>query len=172
MKDEYLTIAEFAKQAGVTRQAVYKRLSADLFEFTKVDNGTKLINSRALRLFGVEPVSTELTHTFTDLAAYFDKQNETLSRLVDTLEDELAIKNKQIEASNDRQRELSIMLDQQQKLNAHALLTGSSGSDEAAIEQKYRDRFQDQMQHIAQLLLDQYPEAAEYLIKELEKEHQ
>ena len=171
MKEEYLTIAEFAKRAGVSRQTIYNRLDTDLTDFTKLSNGRKLVNSKALRLFGVEEFDNSVKHTFTDLAAYFDKQNETLSRLVDTLEDELAIKNQQIKESSDRQRELSIMLNQQQKLNAHALLTGSSGTDEAAIEQKYRSQFQDQLRQIARQLLKKYPEAVDYLIEEAEKKH-
>ena len=116
MKEEYLTIAEFAKRAGVSRQTIYNRLDSDLTDFTKLLNGRKLVSSKALRLFGVEEFDNSVNHTFTDLAAYFDKQNETLSRLVDTLEEELAIKNQQIKESSDRQRELSIMLNQQQKL--------------------------------------------------------
>jgi len=171
MKEEYLTIAEFAKRAGVSRQTIYNRLDTDLTDFTKLSNGRKLVSSKALRLFGVEEFDNSVKHTFTDLAAYFDKQNETLSRLVDTLEEELAIKNQQIKESSDRQRELSIMLNQQQKLNAHALLTGSSGTDEAAIEQKYRTQFQDQLRQIARQLLERYPVAVDYLIKEAEKKH-
>lgn len=30
MKEEYISISEFAKRAGVSRQAVYKLLSTDL----------------------------------------------------------------------------------------------------------------------------------------------
>jgi len=169
MKDEYLSIAEFAKRAGVTRQTIYNKLDTELTDFTKLSNGRKLVSTRALRLFGVEDFDSTVNHTFTDLAAYFDKQTETLSRLVDTLEGELKIKNDQITAANDRQRELSIMLDQQQKLNAHALLT--AGSDESAAEKKYRAQFQEQMRDVARLLLQRYPEAADFLIEELEKKH-
>ena len=178
MKDEYLSIAEFAKRAGVTRQAVYKRLTGDLQEFTKVDNGTKLVNSKALRLFGVEPVDSELTHTFTDLATYFDKQLDAFSHLADVLEDDLAanrreleIKNKQIEDLSRRADQSQVLLSQQQQLNAHALLSGSQTADTDAIEQKYRDQFNDEMQRIAKLLLNRYPEAVDYLIKEAEKKH-
>ena len=189
MKDEYLTIAEFAKQAGVTRQAVYKRLSTDLFEFTKVDNGTKLINSKALRLYGAEPLSTELTHTFTDLATYFDKQNEKFDRLIDVLEadnaklhQELDVKNRQIAAQNKQIEDLTrltdqahVLADQQQKLNAHALLNGSrqdpdpSPVDQDEIDAAYRkgkDDAQKQMVRIAKALSRNFPDAADFLIAE------
>ena len=171
MKDEYLTIAEFAKRAGVTKQAIYKRLNNDLAPFSTIVEGQKCVNSKALSLFGVQPIEPDASTTIIDLAAHLQKQHDTLSHLVDVLEAELAAKDEQIKSlsqSLDQEQQLHAMI---QRTHAHALLTGSSASDTAAIEQKYRDQFQDQMQHVAQLLLDRYPEAAEYLIKELEKEH-
>lgn len=48
---EYITIAEFAERAGVTPQAVYKRLKTDLEPFLKVENGVKLLNADALELY-------------------------------------------------------------------------------------------------------------------------
>lgn len=132
MKDEYLSIAEFAKQAGVTKQAVYKRLNKDLATYTTAVDGVKCVNSKALKLFGKQPVASDTSTTIIDLVDHLQKQHDTLSHLVDVLEadnaklySELDIKNKQLLESNERQRELSIMLDQQQKLNAHALLAGS-----------------------------------------------
>lgn len=176
MKDEYLSIAEFAKRAGVTRQAVYKKLTTELSDYVNEVDGKKVVNSKALRLFGVEPVDSELTHTFTDLATYFDKQLDAFSHLVDVLEDDLAanrreleIKNKQIEDLSRRADQSQVLLSQQQQLNAHALLSGNVDTD--AIEQKYRDHFQDQMQEVAKLLFERYPAAAEFLITELEKKH-
>lgn len=176
MKDEYLSIAEFAKRAGVTRQAVYKKLTTELSDYVNEVDNKKVINSKALRLFGVEPVDSELTHTFTDLATYFDKQLDAFSHLVDVLEDDLAanrreleIKNKQIEDLSRRADQSQVLLSQQQQLNAHALLSGNVDTD--VIEQKYRDQYQDQMKEVARLLLERYPAAAEYLIRELEKKH-
>ena len=176
MKDEYLSIAEFAKRAGVTRQAVYKKLTTELSDYVNEVDGKKVVNSKALRLFGVEPVDSELTHTFTDLATYFDKQLDAFSHLVDVLEDDLAanrreleIKNKQIEDLSRRADQSQVLLSQQQQLNAHALLSGNVDTD--VIEQKYRDHYQDQMKEVARLLLERYPAAAEYLIRELEKKH-
>lgn len=176
MKDEYLSIAEFAKRAGVTRQAVYKKLTTELSDYVNEVDGKKVVNSKALRLFGVEPVDSELTHTFTDLATYFDKQLDAFSHLVDVLEDDLAanrreleIKNKQIEDLSRRADQSQVLLSQQQQLNAHALLSGNVDTD--VIEQKYRDQYQDQMKEVARLLLERYPAAAEYLIRELEKKH-
>ena len=49
---EYLSIKDFAVRAGVSRQAVYSRLSQEQFKkFIKLDNGKKVINIKALELF-------------------------------------------------------------------------------------------------------------------------
>lgn len=54
-KKQYLTVTEFAKQAGVSRQAVQQRMETSLAEFVKVnEQGKKTIDSNALQLFGVE----------------------------------------------------------------------------------------------------------------------
>ena len=45
---EYLTVADFAKRAGVTKQAVYKRLNNQLKKYVIEENGRKLIKSTAL----------------------------------------------------------------------------------------------------------------------------
>ena len=51
-KDKYISIADFAKEAGVSKQAVYSRLkSQDLNKFMKLENGKKLINTKALEFF-------------------------------------------------------------------------------------------------------------------------
>lgn len=51
---EYLSIKDFAVRAGCSKQAVYARLNQEsIAKFVKVENGKKLINSDAIRLFKV-----------------------------------------------------------------------------------------------------------------------
>lgn len=113
MKEEFLTISEFAKRAGVSRQAIYKRLDGDLQPWLTVDNGKKLINSKALELFADNQNVNQVY------------SNETLSRMISMLEKELDIKNKQIdtlnhqvEELNDRLKESHILIGRQQELQA------------------------------------------------------
>lgn len=47
----YLSVAEFAEAAGVTKQAIYKRLEGDLGHYAKEISGKKVINSTGLELF-------------------------------------------------------------------------------------------------------------------------
>lgn len=51
MKDEYISISEFARRAGVSRQAIQQRLDTSLREFVKDTQGKKLLNSKGLELF-------------------------------------------------------------------------------------------------------------------------
>lgn len=48
---EYLPVKEFAEKAGVSIQAVYKRIKADLEEYTKEEDGVKLVSLEALELY-------------------------------------------------------------------------------------------------------------------------
>lgn len=107
---EYISISEFAKRAGVSRQAVYKRMD-ELNRWLKVDNGKKTIDIKALEIFNGTKTTTEVDNS------------EALLRMVSMLEKELEIKNKQIEELNARLKESHILIDQQQKLHAIAEVT-------------------------------------------------
>ena len=50
-EEEYLNIADFAEIAGVSKQAVYKRLDKDLAPFCKIVDGKKVISAAAAELF-------------------------------------------------------------------------------------------------------------------------
>lgn len=115
MKDEYISISEFAKRAGVSRPTIYSKLESELSSFCKVVKGKKVINIAALSLFGVK----ESVNNFTD--------NETLKALVtvlqeqqETLQKELDIKNRQIDTLNAQNSQQLKLIDQQQQLQALA----------------------------------------------------
>lgn len=50
-EQQYYGVAQFADLAGVTKQAVYKRLDKDLAEYCKVIAGKKYIAAEALKLY-------------------------------------------------------------------------------------------------------------------------
>ena len=105
-KDRYISIADFAKEAGVSKQAVYSRLkSQDLNKFIKLENGKKLINTKALEFFNkssFNQVEQVLESTEREYIEFLKKQIEELQR--------------------DKQ-ELYRLLDQQQQLTAQANAT-------------------------------------------------
>ena len=51
---EYLSVADFAVAAGVTKQAVYRRMDTNLKEYVRVENGKKFVSTDAIPLFHVE----------------------------------------------------------------------------------------------------------------------
>ena len=96
---EFLSIAEFAKLAGVSKQAIYQRLSTSLKDFVKVEQGKKVIDSAALSLF--MPDNT------------CDK-DETPAQSESTLEQELIqVLKSQLEAKD---KQIDLLLAQNQTL--------------------------------------------------------
>lgn len=110
-KDRYISIADFAKEAGVSKQAVYSRLkSQDLNKFIKLENGKKLINTKALELFNKSSSQSS-----------FNQQVE--QGLESTEREYIESLKKQIEELQRDKQELYRLLDQQQQLTAQANAT-------------------------------------------------
>ena len=131
MKEEYLSISEFAKRAGVSVQAVYKRLGKDLQPWLRVENGKKTLNSKALQVFSGEKSSTEV-----ESVDALKKALELIADQNETLKAELAIKNEQIREQSrqiaeisERLKESHLLIDHQQKLTAAGLLTTAQPQD-------------------------------------------
>lgn len=59
---EYITIAEFARLANVTTQAVYQRTSKDLASYCKVIGKRKMIDKSALSVYGDAQNNENLTN--------------------------------------------------------------------------------------------------------------
>ena len=94
MKEEYISISEFAKRAGVSHQAIYKRLNKDLQPWLQVASGKKSLNIRALELFEGENFAT----VSTEVAA------------IQALTKELDFKNREIEQLSEENKRLSEQL--------------------------------------------------------------
>ena len=112
-KDKYISIADFAKQAGVTKQAVYSRQkSQDLNKFIKLENGKKLINTKALELFNKSSSQSS-----------FNQFNQVEQGLESAEREYIESLKKQIEELQRDKQELYRLLDQQQQLTAQANAT-------------------------------------------------
>lgn len=109
---EYISIAEFAKRAGVSRQAVYSRLDRDLSSFVQVDNGKKTLNIRALELFSVKQDSqVDCSSSVKTL------QDGITLEVIKTLQTQLAEKDKQIAEKDKQIAELQRQLYEARKSN-------------------------------------------------------
>ena len=89
---EYLTIKEFADAAGVSKQAVYQRLTGTLKPYVNIKDGVKYLNIRALELYKGDDAVKKLKK---------NNQEESnivqVDSMVELLKRELDEKNKQID---------------------------------------------------------------------------
>ena len=109
-KDRYISIADFAKEDGVSKQAVYSRQkSQDLNKFIKLENGKKLISTNALKLFNKSSSQSSF--------------NQVEQGLESTEREYIESLKKQIEELQRDKQELYRLLDQQQQLTAQANAT-------------------------------------------------
>ena len=133
-KDKYISIADFAKQAGVSKQAVYSRLkSQDLNKFIKLENGKKLINTKALELFNKSSSQSS--------------SNQVEQGLESTEREYIESLKKQIEELQRDKQELYRLLDQQQQLTAQANATIKLlqvPKEEASVIQQEKQEKQEQ----------------------------
>lgn len=115
-KEEYISIAEFAKRANVNRSYIYKILSTKLSTYVRQVDNQKMLNVKALELFDVDQsvyqVDTE-REAVKDLIELLQEQQRALKA-------ELEIKNEQIRALNNASSQQLQLIDQQQKLQAIA----------------------------------------------------
>lgn len=121
---EYISIAEFAERAGVSKQAVYQRLNKSLKAYVKDVDGKKSINIRALEdLYGKDNCSRleqDIQGEFKGVEQGIDQEKEAqlINTLIDTLQDEIKSKDEQLREKDLQIKELHNLLDQQQKLTA------------------------------------------------------
>ena len=130
-KDRYISIADFAKEAGVSKQAVYSRLkSQDLNKFIKLENGKKLISTNALKLFNKSSSQSSF--------------NQVEQGLESTEREYIESLKKQIEELQRDKQELYRLLDQQQQLTAQANATikllQATKEEASVIQQEKQER--------------------------------
>lgn len=136
---KYVSILEFSKRAGVSKQAVYQRLDRDLSSYCSTDGKRRVIDLQALSLFGVKQVDKPLSQVD---SKQDNQQVDLYLRMIDMLERQLEIKDKQLE-TKDRQIEAltrtinntGALVDQQQKLHA---LTGKTKEESDSLDPEPR----------------------------------
>lgn len=127
MKNDYISISEFAAAAGVSQQSVYKRLrnKDDAIQpFCKKIDGKKYISKYAIDIIYRDEEPQETTQeeqTEEPQEEPTEKANENvlmtiLQQQLETLRNELEVKNKQIENLNNRLAEANNLISQQQQL--------------------------------------------------------
>lgn len=89
---EYLTIKEFAEAAGVSKQAVYQRLTGALKPYVSIRDGIKYVNIKALKLYKGDDTVKKLKKNNQE-----ESNSVQVDSMVELLKRELDEKNKQID---------------------------------------------------------------------------
>ena len=89
---EYLTIKEFAEAAGVSKQAVYQRLTGALKPYVSIRDGIKYVNIKALNLYKGDDAVKKLKKNNQE-----ESNSVQVDSMVELLKRELDQKNKQID---------------------------------------------------------------------------
>lgn len=99
---ELLTVKEYAEAAGVTQQAVYKRLNKGLAKFVVEVEGQKYIKAEALSELEYKADQQPETEKQAQAESDVSKLVDTLTQTIEILQGQLSIKDSQIKDLNDR----------------------------------------------------------------------
>lgn len=137
MKEEYISISEFAKRAGVSTQSIYKRIGKKdnpIRKFLKVDNDVATISVVALEeVYGIKnteevdgvvnevvqlPAGEEkTTANKNDTINTYQKMIDILEKQVSSLQEESKRKDILITNLTDTIKQNQVLIDQQQRLS-------------------------------------------------------
>ena len=120
MNKELYTVSEFAKIAGVSKQAVYSRLDKGLKQFVQKVDGQKMLKKEALQLYDKQEVEQSNSSNLSTL--------DLLSKTIESLQRQLEEKDKQIERLTE-----ALVIEQQHASQAQAL---HAGTIHQALEEK------------------------------------
>lgn len=98
MNDGLLTVQQFADAAGISKQAVYKKLNNQLKPFVQLVDGKKMLQNKALsEIYGVEVDQPSQPNSQPNSQPTVN-QSQPLEALIAMLQKELDGKNEQIAA--------------------------------------------------------------------------
>lgn len=121
-KKEYLTVAEFAAAAGVSKQAVYQRLKGTLKPFVKVEQGQKVIDISALNFIS-ENSDFKSFNSRLNNGVESTPHRDTADQndyLLQSLMEQLKEKDRQLAEKDKQISQLLKLNDQQQQLTLQA----------------------------------------------------
>lgn len=126
MNNEYLSIAEFAKIANTSKQAVYQRLNKSLKKYVKIIQGQKMLNYKALNEIYGKTIEQGFKGNIDNLE----------QGIIDVLKEQIIAKDKEIE-------NLHKLLSQEQQLHARTqeklyLLENNNINEKVIIKKWYQ----------------------------------
>lgn len=109
--NEYLTIKEVAEASGLSKQAIYKRLSTDLQPFFKLIENKKMLNYNVLKVLNSTYNSTDFKQVENkDNQVESNKTIEILNKTINLLTEQLSTKDKQIDNLTNTVNQLNLRI--------------------------------------------------------------
>jgi predicted DNA-binding protein YlxM (UPF0122 family) len=96
---QYYTVQEIAQIVGISKQAIYKRMSTSLSPYSTVIDGKKHLHKDVLRVLIVNESTDDLNKT-DNVDKNFTEIISSMNRMIDVLKVQLAAKDKQLEEVN------------------------------------------------------------------------
>ena len=113
-ESNYISIAEFSKRANISKQRVYQLLNKSLSDFVKEVDGVKMLHISALERYQSKGNKSRVEQGFKqDLN---NPLNDSLIKTIEVLQEQLSVKDRQIEELNNRLAETTQALHQAQEL--------------------------------------------------------
>ena len=153
MEQEYLSVRQFAKKAGVTTQRIYQMMNKSLKSYCKVEDGKKYISADRLKIFekaemeknSLPGVASDLPrpkfrscNPLKDNLQEENNPNEQITKeTIHVLQEQLAIKDKQIDEKDKQIAELTAMLKNPQEQQA-ALVQALTAAQALAAADKHQ----------------------------------
>lgn len=119
--EQYLTVKQFADQAGVSTQRIYQLLTKSLQPFCKSENGVKYLSIEGLKLFNKETLQGLAKDLPSDLQGLAKSENELLKETIEALRQQLTVKDEQLAAKDKQLIDLTAALKSSQE--QHKALT-------------------------------------------------
>lgn len=127
---EYLTIAEYARQAGCTRQTVYAKLNTNLAPYVREKYGKKLIDIRALTEVNIFSKAQRVSEMPVDMNNVIDAFTPLATQPAKKESVKFVKRNdKPVNTGYDDVR-LKLILDEQRKIEEASYLYGSLPSNQ------------------------------------------
>lgn len=121
MNNELLTVAEFSKRAGVSKQAIYSRLDKGLKQFVQVVDGQKMLNIKALEQYSSQGVEQEKQSTCSSVEQEQNSALELLKTTIDMLQKQLEEKDRTIHELTEALKNEQLQTSQAQALHGGSI---------------------------------------------------
>lgn len=129
MSENYLTVKEFSRKAGVSVQSLYQRLETTLKPYLKIVKGKKYIETRALKeIYNIDleqdtkqeyqDIKQENKQEYQEIKQDIKEDIKTYTDTLKLLQDTLDTLKEQLKQKDEQIKELNKALDQEQKLHA------------------------------------------------------